>query len=367
MGSQTEKLRNPKAKISSLLECLRPVPEPDSDAWKRIRHGFLAEAREFSREAVTSTSQYRHNDWRTRLVAFLSFEWRKKRMIAVVEALLALALLVGGGSGAVYAMQNSLPGSPLYKFKLDVEDMRFENTNHAEARLEQAMAMARNRLEETLRLIQNGDKVPTQVAERYEQNLKAAMAAADECADPDQARARLADELGKQLQRTEQVRNQVQDAGQCQEGECGMLQVLEKTQQALQMNQDTPKGDQEPLQEQERERIQEHQETDDPGGVKMQTQPHQQEQLQNQPQIHQQEQQGTEQEFQNQNQYESQTRNQQGESSPQPEPQIQNQQGEGSPQPEPQIQNQQGEGSPQPEPQTQSHQGEGSPQPERHF
>jgi len=65
MGSQTEKLRNPKAKISSLLECLRPVPEPDSDAWKRIRSGFLAEAREFSREAVTSTSQYRHNDGST--------------------------------------------------------------------------------------------------------------------------------------------------------------------------------------------------------------------------------------------------------------------------------------------------------------
>ena len=52
-------------------------------------------------------------------------------MMVIVKALLALALVVGASSGTVYAMQNSLPGSPLYELKLDVEDMRLENAGDA--------------------------------------------------------------------------------------------------------------------------------------------------------------------------------------------------------------------------------------------
>ncbi len=60
---------------------------------------FLIEAKDYSMEAVTSTRDSRHKGWRTRLGAFLSFDWRKRPMMVIVKALLALALVVGAGSG----------------------------------------------------------------------------------------------------------------------------------------------------------------------------------------------------------------------------------------------------------------------------
>jgi len=245
----------------SALDLLRPVLPPDTKAWEKARLAFLAEAREFSAEAVTSVRESRRNEWRMRLPAFLSFKWRDKAMMVTVKILLALALVVGGGSGTVYAMQNSLPGSPLYELKLNVEDIRLANANDAEARIERAMAMAQNRVEEALRLAGKGDEVPVQVAERLEQHLASAMAAAEELPESAQARARLADELGKQLQVMEQVRNRLQEAGKGEnaEGAIAMVQVMQQTRQHLCADQGTPAAEEEPIQEQEMQRQQEQQ------------------------------------------------------------------------------------------------------------
>ncbi|HUT14671.1 MAG TPA: DUF5667 domain-containing protein [Anaerolineae bacterium] len=182
-------------------------------------------------------------------------------MIVVMKALLALALVVGGGSGTVYAMQNSLPGSPLYGLKLNVEDMRLENAGDSEELFERTMAMARNRVEEAVRLAGRGVEVPAQVAERYERSLAAALAAADELPEAAQVRAGLANELGEQLQEMERVRNQIQEVGEGESGEGAMVRIMTRTQEQLGANQDPPEGDQEPLQQQEQEQEQERLET----------------------------------------------------------------------------------------------------------
>ena len=75
------------------------------------------------------------------------------------------------------------------------------------------MSMARNRVEEALRVAENGEEVPVQVAERYERSLAAALAAAAELPDAPQVRARLVQELGEHLQTREEVRNQLQGGG----------------------------------------------------------------------------------------------------------------------------------------------------------
>ena len=76
MRSWIDALRNRQAEALNVLEHLRPVVEPDPDAWQRIRQDFLTEAKEYSMEAATSTRDFRHKDWRTCLGAFLSFDWR---------------------------------------------------------------------------------------------------------------------------------------------------------------------------------------------------------------------------------------------------------------------------------------------------
>ena len=253
MRRWTDTLRNRQAEAPNGLELLRPVVEPDPETWQRIRQDFLTEAGEYSVQAVTSTRDSRHNDWRTRLGAFLSFDRRKRSMIVVMKALLALALVVAGGSGTVYAMQNSLPGSPLYGLKLNVEDMRLENADDAEARFELTMAMARNRVEETIRLLRKGEDVPTHIAERYRRSLAAALAAADELPEAAQVRAGLANELDEQLREMAQVRNQIQEVGEGEGGEGAMERVMTQAQQQLGGNQGPPEGDQEPLQQQEQE------------------------------------------------------------------------------------------------------------------
>gem|GEM_PF-2184351 len=329
MRKWIDTLRNQPNEAPNGLELLRPVVEPDPDAWQRIRQDFLREVREYSVEAVTLTQNSRHNDWRTRLSAFLSFDWRNRPMMVIVKAMLALALVVGGGSGTVYAMQNSLPGNPLYELKLDVEDLMLENAGDAEARLERAMSMARNRVEEALRLAEKGEEVPVQVAERYERSLAAALAAADELPEAVQLRARLLDELGEQLQKMEQVRNQLQEAGE--DGD-GALRTMTQTQQRLRDDQTPPEGDHDPLREQDRERLQEHQEIGEPGeaGTQNQQQTQQQEQLQSQQDAEPQQQNQTQPQNQNQNQNQNQTQSE-SETQPEPDPQNQNQgQGEQS-------------------------------------
>jgi hypothetical protein len=233
------------------LDLLKTVPEPDAESWERARQAFLTEAREYAAVAVTPGRKLRRNDWRMRLRAFLSFNWRNRSMMALVKVFLALAMIVGGGTGTVYAMQNSLPGSLLYELKLDVEDARLANAGDAEERIERAMAMTLIRVEEAVRLAEKGEGIPVEVAERYQQQLATAAAAADELLEPAPVRARLVEELDEQLQFMEQVRVHLQDAGLGETAECTMVQTMQQMRERLSANQDALIEDQVPLQEQE--------------------------------------------------------------------------------------------------------------------
>lgn len=95
------------------------------------------------------------------------------RPLAITASLL-LALLAAGG-GTVYAAQDSLPDSPLYRIKLATEDVRlwfvFDEAERAESLLDQSDT----RTEEIIELVQQGKTVQANVLSALrDRNAKAA-------------------------------------------------------------------------------------------------------------------------------------------------------------------------------------------------
>lgn len=223
------------------LEQLRAVPDPDPVAWEARRNEFLAAAREWSPQAVTSATRARHKDregWQQTIAGWLapftsrSISVRKEQpmITALVKIVVALALL-GGTAGTVSASQDSLPGALLYPVKTAWEDVQLGLTLTPAARLERALAMAEERVQEAQQLAEGQQTLPVQVANRYEAHWQVATEAVAGLTEQERIQAQ--QQVEATLARQQQTLAQVQTQLQLREGEAadGSLQQMERTMQ----------------------------------------------------------------------------------------------------------------------------------------
>ena len=196
--------------VREALERLRPVPAPDSAAWEADRQAFLTQARAYSSEAVSTPPIERDvpllSLWmlklKLKLKKFLTISFKEAPMLAFVKVFLVLAVALGGSAGAAEATYNSLPGSPLYALKLQLEDWQLDLASQPATKAEVAMRLAERRLDEALALADREDEIPIEVAERYQAHLETALQATETITTPHRERiqARLAEQLQAMLE-----------------------------------------------------------------------------------------------------------------------------------------------------------------------
>jgi hypothetical protein len=91
-----------------------------------------------------------------------------KTLIAVIMVVIFLV----GSSITVYAAQSSLPGEPLYTIKSISEDVRLSMAFSPKAKLDLTLTYTSRRVSEISNLVSEGEVMPVQTSERYQQELE---------------------------------------------------------------------------------------------------------------------------------------------------------------------------------------------------
>jgi len=220
------------ADVLKQLDVLREVPEPDPDRWDAARQTFLAAAQDLVEQPVTSAVDVRRKGWRGWIQRVLSFKFREVSMLTAMKVALVLALVFGGSVGTVQAARQSLPGSPLYPLKTQIEDWQLAGIASPEAQINRALAFADNRVGEAQQLAAGGQEIPPQVAARYEQHLGVALQASEGISEPLRLRVRdqISGTLGAQLRVMNQVMQQYKAGGNedAQGPAQAMIQAMER-------------------------------------------------------------------------------------------------------------------------------------------
>ena len=199
--------------VKAALDALRSVPPPNPATRETHRQAFLAVARKFSVQAVSSAPKTRHKGWKAHLRALLSLNFKEAPMLSLVKAIIVVTMVFGGTVGTVSASQESLPGSPLYPLKLQLEDWQLAHTCDPAMRAQVAMTLAQHRVEEAKRLAAKGDAVPAQVAARYQAQVETALQALETLNTPTrlQVQAQISEMLATQMEAMDRL--QADDEG----------------------------------------------------------------------------------------------------------------------------------------------------------
>lgn len=101
-------------------------------------------------------------------------EWSPMSMI-VVRVALAVVLLFGAVGGTAVAAADSLPDSPLYSVKTAVEDIRIGLTNDPIDQAHLQLVLAQTRIQEMVKLAQNGGEPGEATLTRLQNHLETAL------------------------------------------------------------------------------------------------------------------------------------------------------------------------------------------------
>jgi len=165
------------------LSALAPAPAVPADTLAARRRQFLTTARTTKRQAVSVYPFQRFMAWvwpvqRTGRPAFVP-----AALVARVAIAFVLVLSIVGGT--VAAAQSSLPGSPLYRIKLAVEDARLNLTSDPAQQATLAMTFASERTHEMERLAIAHRPIGSHVSLRLQNQLDAALSAAARAPEPE--------------------------------------------------------------------------------------------------------------------------------------------------------------------------------------
>jgi hypothetical protein len=138
------------AALSRDLEVIKIIPRRDPVTTQKARARFLAEMNSICAKNVIKDSHLRHTQQSEVKKGFCWFGKEFSPMFTqiVLAVLIALSVLGGGGAGAVYASQSSIPGDFLYPVKLLSEDVQLNWTTDPARQLELNLEMAHERLHE---------------------------------------------------------------------------------------------------------------------------------------------------------------------------------------------------------------------------
>ncbi|MGD9047338.1 MAG: DUF5667 domain-containing protein, partial [Anaerolineae bacterium] len=110
-------------------------------------------------------------------------------MVVLLKAMVILSLVVGSAGGAAAATANSLPDSPLYAAKMAMEQARLSATSDPAGQAAVHTALARARVQEMIRMAQDGDAPDEAVQLRLRQHLNLAFQLAAGLGDEEMAQA----------------------------------------------------------------------------------------------------------------------------------------------------------------------------------
>jgi hypothetical protein len=133
------------------FERLRAVPPPDPAHQAEQRRAFMSQVQRYSAGSRRARGQFRP----ARLAS---------RRLALAGVLVALLLVVVGGSGVIYAADAAAPGDALYGLDQTVESVRLSLTTRPQATTRLLIALAQERLAEAEELSSRGDSEHLAVA-----------------------------------------------------------------------------------------------------------------------------------------------------------------------------------------------------------
>jgi hypothetical protein len=170
MNKSDEELNNFGKRIFSGLRQVNP-PDPATIAEERAK--FLVQAENLRSNVSAVITADMHDKTKPRVNKF-----RWKQPVPLFRALIAVmvvVILLAGSSATVFASQNSLPGDPLYAIKSIGEDLRITMARSPQTKLDLTLTYTNRRISEISSLVSNGEELPTQTYERYQQELEHAL------------------------------------------------------------------------------------------------------------------------------------------------------------------------------------------------
>lgn len=160
------------------LTILKISAKRDPEKEKKARAAFLQEAQVLS-ASVTVPQKQRHNGWTNFIQSLVTFRKEQNPMLNILATIILVVTLVFGGGGvAVAAAENSLPETPLYGFKLWMEDARWSITTRPESQYELSLENTNQRAEEARLVLQTGKSLPDSFANAYQNQVEQTIQAA---------------------------------------------------------------------------------------------------------------------------------------------------------------------------------------------
>jgi hypothetical protein len=172
--------------LNKRLHQLREVPERRAERASQSRAKYLAMARRLAvehrasvrlqqRTTVSETPFLRLKEWIGSIIIPLKQKERFSMVTLLTTIAIVLGLVFGGAGATVLAAQDSLPGQALYGVKTISEDARLELTTNPDAKFQLAMVLANRRAQEIGSLLQDGELIPQELADRLYDHMQLAL------------------------------------------------------------------------------------------------------------------------------------------------------------------------------------------------
>jgi len=147
--------------------------ERSPEAEKAGRARFLSEAAVL-RQALPVSHSSGQSLWGT-LRSFISGKQTRLAFYAATALCVVLGLMLASGGTVVFASQGSQPGQALYPVKLISENVRLGLAADPQSQFQLNLEFAGRRLDEIDKLVQAGQDPSTQVSDRLQNELNAAL------------------------------------------------------------------------------------------------------------------------------------------------------------------------------------------------
>ena len=163
-------------RILSPLKSTPPI-DPQVAAGDKTRFLLLAEN---LRKGFITNNRVLEKEQKVGLPSMLV---RIQPMLRGLVAILIALIVLLGSSLTVYAAQSSLPGEALYPVKSLSENIHLSLTRSPHARLELTLKFSQRRVGEISQLLAMGESIPSQVSDRFQDELENALQIATQMDD----------------------------------------------------------------------------------------------------------------------------------------------------------------------------------------
>ena len=166
-------------KIAHKLETLGSVPPLEKDEIQTAKAAFLARAQAMAPQRTAPGLSEENASWLSRIKEGLqALQGKAWVPVTAIIALLLIFFATFGMNNLNKAAQASLPGDPLYSYKIVREDLSANLTFDTYQKVLVYLAQINERQEEIASYAQNGEAPPPQTVSRLEKLFDAALRAA---------------------------------------------------------------------------------------------------------------------------------------------------------------------------------------------